>query len=204
MLGEKLRDYAGRGNVIVLALPRGGVPVAHEIAEAIGADMDVFFVRKIGVPGYPELAMGAIASGGVPLIDSEMVKEFGLSKEEVAAVVAEGEREMARQESIYRKGRPPLDLKGKTVIVVDDGIATGHTMRAAAEAVKGMGAARMVVATGAAPLSTFLHLRSEVDDVVCLIAAENFRAVGVYYEDFSQVSDEEVKRLLAIKHGPSH
>ncbi|HUL16159.1 MAG TPA: phosphoribosyltransferase family protein [Terriglobales bacterium] len=196
LLGEKLRGYAGRNDVIVLALPRGGVPVGYEIAKAIGAELDVFFVRKIGVPGFPELAMGAMASGGMPALNVQMVEEFGLSKEQVEAAILAGQREMARQEAAYRGRRPPLELKGKTVILVDDGIATGYTIRAAAEAARRMGAARVVVATGAAPVSTCERLQSEVDEVVSLITAQDFRAVGNYFEDFSQVSDEEVKRLL--------
>jgi putative phosphoribosyl transferase len=196
-LGERLLSYAGKNNVIVLALPRGGVPIGREIANTLGAPLDVFFVRKIGVPGYPELAMGAIASGGPPLIDPHLAKEFGLSVSEVDEAIAQAQRELARQESSYRKGRPPIDLRGKMAILVDDGIATGHTMRTAAQAAKQMGATRIVIATGAAPLSTFLQLQTEVDEVVCVITAEDFRAVGNFYEDFSQVSDEEVKRLLA-------
>ena len=195
-LATLLAAYAGRPDVIILGLPRGGVPIAHEIAKALRAPLDVFFVRKIGVPAFPELAMGAIASGGLHRIDPRMVREFGLSEQEVHEAIAAGERELDRQEHAYREGKPALELKGKTVILVDDGIATGHTTRLAVEAARKLGAAHVVIATGAAPLSTYEALRGEVDEMVCLIAARDFRAVGSFYEDFSQVSDEEVKQLL--------
>lgn len=180
----------------MLALPRGGVPIAYEIAKAVEARLDVFLVRKIGVPQLPELGMGAIASGGVRRIHAGLAKEFALSEEQVAAAIERSEREMARQETEYRGTRPQADLRGQTAILVDDGIATGHTMLAAIEAARQLGAANIVIAAGVAPVSTYEALKKEADEVVCLIVAADFRAVGMYYEDFSEVSDEEVKRLL--------
>jgi putative phosphoribosyl transferase len=185
----------------VLALPRGGVPIGYEIAKALDAELDVFFVRKIGVPAFPELAMGAISSGGLVHVNQNMVREFGLSQEEVAGAIAAGEQELARQEALYREGRSPLDLNGKIAILVDDGIATGQTMNVAVEAAKKLGAKHVVIAAGAAPASTCQELRTEVDGMVCLVTARDFRAVGLFYEDFSQVSDKEVQRLLRCGKG---
>ena len=196
-MAQRLSHYAGRNDVAALALPRGGVPIAYEIAKALGARLDVFLVRKVGVPQIPELGMGAIASGGVRRINAGLAKEFALSEEQITAAIERSEREMARQEAEYRGGRPQADLRGRTAILVDDGIATGHTMLAAIEAARQLGAINVVIAAGVAPVSTYEELKKEADEVVCLIVAADFRAVGMYYEDFSEVSDEEVKRLLA-------
>jgi predicted phosphoribosyltransferase len=200
-LAQRLSHYAGRNDVTVLALPRGGVPIAYEIAKTLGARLDVFLVRKVGVPQIPELGMGAIASGGVRRINAGLAKEFALSEEQITAAIERSEREMARQEAEYRGGRPQTDLRGRTAILVDDGIATGHTMLAAVEAARQLGAIKVVIAAGVAPVSTYDALKKEADEVVCLIVAADFRAVGMYYEDFSEVNDEEVKRLLAASNG---
>ena len=195
-LARFLSAYTDRDDVVVLALPRGGVPIGSEIARAIGARLDVFFVRKVGVPLYPELAMGAVASGGVRMLDENMIKEFGLSQAEIAEAVARSQGELERQEAAFRPGAAAVNLKGKTAILTDDGIATGYTMLAAIAAAKQLGAARVVVATGVAPRSTVKKLQAQVEEVICLLAPSDFRAVGLFYEDFSQVTDEEVKRLL--------
>jgi predicted phosphoribosyltransferase len=200
-LAQRLSHYAGRNDVTALALPRGGVPIAYEIAKAVGARLDVFLVRKVGVPQIPELGMGAIASGGVRRINAGLAKEFALSDEQVTGAIERSEREMARQEAEYRGARPQADLRERTVILVDDGIATGHTMLAAIEAARQLGAIKVVIAAGVAPVSTYEELKKEADEVVCLIVAADFRAVGMYYEDFSEVSDEEVKRLLSAGNG---
>lgn len=197
-LAEWLSSYSGRNEVVVLALPRGGVPVGYEIAQALRASLEVFFVRKVGVPLYPELAMGAVASGGALMLDANMVREFGLSQAEVEDAVARSRTELERQEQVFRPGRPAVDLSGKIAILTDDGIATGYTMLAAIGAAKRLGAAKVLVATGVAPPSTIEQIRQRVDEVACLMTPREFRAVGLFYEDFSQVSDEEVKRLLAL------
>ena len=196
-LAARLATYAGRSDLVVLALPRGGVPMGYEIARALQAQLELFFVRKVGVPQYPELAMGAVASGGAQKLDEAMIREFRLSQAEVAAAVARSRNGMERQEEIFREGRTATELKGKTVILTDDGIATGHTMRVAIEAVRQLGAERVIVATGVAPPSTVKMIRAEADEVVCLLEPRDFRAVGSFYEDFSQVPDNEVKRMLA-------
>jgi putative phosphoribosyl transferase len=196
LLAEKLTAYAGRPEVIVLGLARGGVEVACEIAQALRLPLDVFLVRKLGVPGYEELAMGAISSGEVQVIDPDVVESFGLSQAEIDRVIKAERRELERREQVYREGRR-LDLQGRTVILVDDGIATGSTMRAAIAAVRESGAARVVVAVGVAPLSTYLILASEADEVVCLMTPRDFWAVGQFYDDFPQLTDEDVRNLLA-------
>jgi predicted phosphoribosyltransferase len=196
LLAEKLAAYAGRSDVIILGLARGGVEVAFEIAQALRLPLDVFLVRKLGVPGYEELAMGAISSGEVQVIDPDVVESFGLSEAEINRVIKTERRELERREQVYRGGRQ-LDLQGRTVILVDDGIATGSTMRAAIAAVRESGAARVVVAVGVAPLSTYLILGSEADEVVCLMTPRDFWAVGQFYDDFPQLTDEDVRTLLA-------
>jgi putative phosphoribosyl transferase len=195
LLAEKLTAYAGRPEVIVLGLARGGVEVASEIAQALRLPLDVFLVRKLGVPGYEELAMGAISSGEVQVIDPDVVESFGLSQAEIDRVIKAERRELERREQVYREGRR-LDLQGRTVILVDDGIATGSTMRAAIAAVRESGVARVVVAVGVAPLSTYLILASEADEVVCLMTPRDFWAVGQFYDDFPQLTDEDVRNLL--------
>jgi putative phosphoribosyl transferase len=196
VLASLLGHYAGRDDVLVLALPRGGVPVAARVAEALGAPLEVFVVRKLGVPGHEELAMGAIASGGVLVRNEEVVGRLGLG-EAVLGRVAEAEgRELARRERSYREGRPPLDLTGRLVILVDDGLATGSTMRAAVAATRRLHPARVVVAVPTAPASTCQRLREEADEVVCATTPRPFRAVGFSYQSFPQTSDEEVRELL--------
>ena len=205
VLAERLRHYAGRPDVLVLALPRGGVPVAARVARALAAPLDVFVVRKLGVPGHEELAMGAIASGGVQVVNEQVVDRLGLS-EAVLGQVAETEgHELARREQRYREGRGPPDLAGRVVILVDDGLATGSTMRAAVAAARRLGPARVVVAVPTAPASTCQRLRKEADEVVCATTPRPFRAVGYSYRSFPQTSDEEVRSLLraAWSNGPA-
>ncbi len=197
LLAEHLRAYEGRDDVIVLALPRGGVPVAYEVAKALRAPLGVFVVRKLGVPGHEELAMGAIASGGVLLLDEGLVRSLGLGREELERTVAAELRELQRREEAYTGGREPPELEGKTVILVDDGLATGSTMRAAAFAVRRLNPARIVVAVPVASPETCEEFREVVDETVCVRTPRPFRAVGLWYDDFSQTSDEEVRRLLA-------
>ncbi|MGD0957714.1 MAG: phosphoribosyltransferase family protein [Candidatus Acidiferrales bacterium] len=196
LLAGKLSALANRPDVIVLGLPRGGVAVACSIATSLRAPLDVFLVRKLGVPGYEELAMGAVAMGDVQVVDPDIVEEFHLSPGNIEKVVNAETRELRRREAAFRGSRPAPDLRDRTVILVDDGIATGSTMRAAIEGVKRLGVARVVVAAGVAPLSTCLLLRPEVDDLVCLLTPREFRAVGLFYEEFPQLSDDEVRRLL--------
>jgi putative phosphoribosyl transferase len=181
---------------LVLALPRGGVPVAAEVARALGAPLDVFVVRKLGVPGHEELAMGAIASGGSRVLNDTIIRDLGLGARDIAAAEAREARELARREAIYRGARPFPDLQGRKVIVVDDGLATGATMRAAVTALRQLGPGAIVVAVPVAPPDTLALLRSEADDVVCVLSPEPFGGVGRWYESFPQVSDAEVQALL--------
>jgi predicted phosphoribosyltransferase len=197
LLAERLQAYAGRDDVIVLALPRGGVPVAYEVAKALGSPLGVFVVRKIGVPGHEELAMGAIASGGVLLLDEDLIQRLGLGREELERRIAAELRELERREAAYTGGREAPELEGKTVILVDDGLATGSTMRAAAVAVRRLNPARIVVAVPVASPETCEEFREVVDETVCVLTPRPFRAVGLWYDDFSQTSDDEVRRLLA-------
>jgi predicted phosphoribosyltransferase len=187
---------AGRDDVVVLALPRGGVPVAAELARALGAQLDVFVVRKLGLPGHEELAMGAVAPGGVLVLDDRLVRGLGIPDEVLQETVEKELRELERREAAYRAGRPPLDLEGKTVILVDDGLATGATMRAAALAVRQYNPARVVVAVPVASAETCDEFRADVDEIVCALTPSPFHAVGLWYDDFSQTSDEEVRELL--------
>lgn len=196
LLAERLKRYAGRPDVVVLGLPRGGVVVAYEVARALDAPLDVFVVRKLGVPGHEELAMGAIASGGVRVLNPEVVEGLGIPEKVIAEAVAQEKEELARRERLFRGGRPPLEVKGKTVILVDDGLATGATMRAAVAALKAMEPARLVVAVPTAPPSVAEEFERLVDEVVCLITPEPFYGVGFWYDDFSQTSNEEVVGLL--------
>ena len=202
-LAEKLADYVGRPDVLVLALPRGGVPVAYEVARALGAPLDVFLVRKLGVPGHEELAMGAIATGGVRVLNQRVLREAAIPPHEIEAVAAEEGRELARRERAYRGDRPPPGIRGKTVILVDDGLATGASMHAAVHALRQQGPRRVVVAVPVAAPETCEAFRAEVDEIVCAVTPELFYAVGLWYEDFSQTSDEEVRELLATARHPS-
>jgi putative phosphoribosyl transferase len=195
-LASRLGKYANREDVMVLGVPRGGVPVASEVAAALNLPLDIFVLRKLGVPGHEELAFGAIGSGGVRVLDREVVKSVGLSDSVIELVTRAERTELARREQIYRGGRPPLDVRGKTVILVDDGIATGSSLRAGVRALRQMQPAAIVIAAPVAPRSTVNRLRREVDDVVCAAIPERFYGVGQFYHDFSQVSDEEVNELL--------
>src|SRR6202040_2764142 len=197
LLANKLTAYANRPDVLVLALPRGGVPVAYEVARALAAPLDVFLVRKLGVPGYEELAMGAVATGGVRVLNDQIVQQLNIPSYVIDAVAAQEQQELERRERLYRGGRPPPDVRGRTLILVDDGLATGATMRAAVMALRQLQPARIVVATPTASPETCEELRSEVDEVICAITPEPFLAVGHWYEDFSQTTDDEVRDLLA-------
>ena len=195
-LALHLRKYANRDDVIVLGAPRGGVPVAFEVATALRAPLDVFVLRKLGVPGREEFAFGAIASGGVRVVDMDTVEGLGITGLDIERVTRAERQELERRERAYRGGRPPLDVRGLTVILVDDGIATGSTMRAAIRALRQMKPSRIVIAVPVAPVSTCNRLQFEADELVCLEMPEPFHGVGQFYDDFSQVSDEEVKNLL--------
>ncbi|MDB5396269.1 MAG: Erythromycin esterase [Rhodospirillales bacterium] len=196
-LARELRGYAGRSDVVVLGLPRGGVPVAAEVARALRVPMDVFIVRKLGIPGYEELAMGAVATGGVRVVNDEIIRRLGIPSYVIDAIAEKEQHELRRRERLYRGGRPPPDVKGRTVILVDDGLATGATMQAAVKALKQLQPARIVVAVPTAARETCELLKSQVDKVVCAITPEPFLAVGHWYDDFSQTTDDEVRALLA-------
>jgi putative phosphoribosyl transferase len=195
-LALRLRKYANRDDVIVLGAPRGGVPIAFEVATALRAPLDVFVLRKLGVPGREEFAFGAIASGGVRILDRRTIEGLGITGLDIERVTRAEKQELERRERAYRGGRPPLDVSGLTVILVDDGIATGSSMLAAIRALRQMKPARIVIAVPVAPSSTCSQLQFEVDELVCLEMPEPFYGVGQFYDDFSQVTDEEVKELL--------
>jgi predicted phosphoribosyltransferase len=197
LLGKRLAKYANQPDVMVLALPRGGVPVACEVAQALQAPLDVFVVRKLGAPGHEELAMGAIASGGVRVLNRDVVEGLNIPENVIDAVAARELRELERRERAYRDDRPAPDVQGRTVILVDDGIATGSTMKAAVEALRQLEARRIVVAVPTAALSTVLAMRPDVDELVAVMTPADFAGVGQWYEDFSQTTDEEVRDLLA-------
>lgn len=196
ILGERLKAYANRSDVVVLALPRGGVPVAAEVGAALRAPVDVFVVRKLGTPGQPELAMGAIASGGVRVLNDEVVRLLHLTEDTIDRVAREEQRELERRERLYRGGRPFPALADQVVILIDDGLATGSTMRAAVEAVRQHRPAKVVVAVPAAAAETCADLKVEVDEIVCAVTPQPFYAVGLWYENFEQTTDEEVRDLL--------
>jgi predicted phosphoribosyltransferase len=181
----------------VLAQPRGGVPVAYEVASALDLPLDVFVVRKLGIPGYDELAMGAVATGGVRVLNDQLVTRLGIPERVIEAVAAREQQELARRERLYRGGRPPPDVRGRTVILVDDGLATGATMHAAIAALRQLQPARIVVAVPTASPEICEEIREKVDDVICAITPEALHAVGLWYQDFSQTTDEEVHDLLA-------
>ena len=195
-LAGELHAYAGRDDVIVVALPRGGVPVGYEVALALGVPLEVMQVRKLGVPGHEELAMGAIASGGVRIVSENVVEALGIPERVIATVAAAEVQELERRERVYREGRLFPEMRGRTVILVDDGLATGSTMRAAVAALRSLGAARLVAAVPVAPKESRDAMREVVDEVVCASVPERFQAVGEWYDDFSQISDQEVSELL--------
>jgi putative phosphoribosyl transferase len=195
-LAGYLRHYSDHPDVIVLGLPRGGVPVAFEVAQALHAPLDVFLVRKLGVPGREELAMGAIASGGVPNLNREVVDMLQINDPTIQRVAAQEQKELARQEALYRGDRPRPHIQDQTVILIDDGLATGSTMKAAAEALRRQSPARIVVAVPVAASSTCEELEAYVDEMVCATTPSPLYAVGMWYEDFSQTSDREVQQLL--------
>jgi putative phosphoribosyl transferase len=196
VLAEQLKHWAGRPDVIVLALPRGGVPVAYEVAHELHAPMDVFIVRKLGVPGHEELAMGAVATGGVRVLNDQVVYGLGIPDYVIDAVANWELQELGRRQRLYRGSRPPTDVGGKTVILVDDGLATGSTMLAAVQALRQQGPAKIVVAVPVASPDTCELLKAYVDETVCAATPEPFYAVGLWYRDFSQTTDEEVRELL--------
>src|SRR5213596_3847715 len=196
-LAEKLDKYAGRDDVIVLGLPRGGVPVAYEVAKRLHAPLDLFIVRKLGVPGFEELAAGAIASGGVRVLNEDVTRAIPHAHEMIEAVTVRETAELERREQIYREGRPSPELRDRIVILVDDGLATGATMRAAVKALRQQGAAKIVVAVPVGPPDTCEELAQEADEAICLSTPPFFQAVGQYYEDFSQTNDDDVRELLS-------
>jgi predicted phosphoribosyltransferase len=196
-LAAALSHYANQANVLVLGLPRGGVPVAYEVARALHAPLDVFLVRKLGFPGHPELAMGAIATGGVRILDRQLIQMYGVPADAIELVTTQERQELARRERLYRDDRPPPDVRGRTAILIDDGLATGSTMRAAVEALREEGARRIVVAVPVAPPDTCEAMKDEVDEIVCAVTPEPFRAVGIWYADFSETMDDEVRDLLS-------
>lgn len=195
-LAAELGEYANRHDVVVMALPRGGVPVAFEVAQQLHAPLDIFLVRKLGVPGHEELAMGAIASGNVRVINQQVVRSLGIQQAAIDAVAEQELRELQRRERAYRGDRPVPETRGRTVILVDDGLATGSTMRAAATALRQTEPLRLVVAVPVASPDTCNEFREEVDEIVCAQTPEPFYAVGRWYKDFSQTTDEEVHQLL--------
>lgn len=195
-LAKDLAAYTGAPGLLVLALPRGGVPVAAEVAEALNAPLDIFLVRKLGVPGQEELAMGAIASGGIRVLNDEVLRYASVAPDVIDAVAARELRELERRERAYRGDRPEPEVRGRTVILVDDGLATGSSMRAAVAALHTEHPARLVVAVPVAARETCDSFRTLVDDIVCTLAPDVFYAVGLWYEDFSQTTDEEVSVLL--------
>jgi putative phosphoribosyl transferase len=196
ILASRLNRYEGRDDVIVLGTPRGGVVVAFEVATALKLPLDIFVVRKLGVPGHEELAFGAIASGGVHIIDRDIVEGYGLTGSDIERVIQKEEQEMRRRENVYRGARPALDVRGRTVILVDDGIATGASIRAGIRALRLLNPARIVVAVPVAPPTTCARLMSETDELVCLEMPHQFFGVAQFYVDFSEVPDEEVNDLL--------
>ena len=200
-LAKELRQYTGSPDVVVLGLPRGGIPVAYEVARALGAPLDVFVVRKLGLPGQEELAIGAIASGGVRVVNDELVRRIGVPAEVLDEVAAREGRELARRERDYRGSRGPLPVAGRTVILVDDGLATGASLRAAATALRRLKPARIVAAVPVGAAETCAEFRDVVDEVVCSETPEPFWAVGNWYDDFSQTTEEEVRRLLEKARG---
>jgi putative phosphoribosyl transferase len=202
LLALELAHYADRKNCVVLALPRGGVPVAHELSQALRLPLDILVVRKLGVPGHEELAMGAIASGGIRIINPHTLSALGISSGALAEVERRELIEMERRERIYRGNKAPLEVSEKTVILVDDGIATGATIRAAIASLHQRGARKIVVASPVAPESVVISLSNIAEEIVCLLKPKDFGGVGWWYEDFSQTSDEEVRSILNLESEP--
>jgi putative phosphoribosyl transferase len=203
LLAKKLAKYARRENVLVLGIPRGGVPVAFQVAQALHVPLDVFICRKLGVPGQEELALGAVASGGVRVLNDEIIGLLGISPAKIEQIAALQQGELERRERTYRGDRPPLDVRGKIAILIDDGIATGASMLAALTALRRLEPARIVVAVPVAPLSTIERLRQTADEVACVDTPEEFYAIGQFYEGFSQTTDEEVCELLRQAERPA-
>lgn len=198
-LGTELQRLAPLGEVVVLALPRGGVPVGYEVARVLGAPLDVFVVRKLGFPGHAELAMGAIASGGVRVLNDDLLTSFPVSQSAIDAVTRSEQRELERRERAYRENRALVHVEGRTVVLVDDGLATGSSMRAAVLAVRRLRPARVIVAVPVGAADTCRSIRGIADDVVCALTPEPFQAVGLWYSDFSETTDDEVRHLLAAR-----
>ena len=204
LLAKKLSKYANRKDVLILALPRGGVPVGFEVAKALNAPLDILVVRKLGVPGQEELAMGAIATGGVRVLNEEVIRQARISDQLIEAVTAREQSELRRRELAYRGHATPPQISGKTIILVDDGIATGSTMRAAIAALRQQCPSKLVIAVPTAPLSSCDELRTIADEVVAVMMPEHFYAVGLWYAIFSQTSDEEVRQLFELSSHRQH
>lgn len=202
-LALKLKHYRDRPNVVVLGLPRGGVPVAYEVAQALNAPLDIFVVRKLGVPGYEEMAMGAIATGDVRYLNQDLVQKLQIAPEAIDQVAAIEQRELERREQAYRGGRPAPELRDRIVILVDDGLATGATMQAAVMALRQQHPAKMVVAVPVAASETCAAFEREVDEVICAETPQMFRAVGLWYQKFDQTTDQEVRDLLRQAANPN-
>ncbi len=198
LLAHALPAYKGRDDVLVLALPRGGVPVGYEVAKALDAELDVLIIRKLGVPQHPELAMGAVGSGGALYLNEQIVDLAGVSPPEISVVLEQERREFVRREALYRRLRPAANVQGRTVIVVDDGIATGASMRAAILALRPSRPERVVIAVPVAPVDAREQFEDLADAFVCLLSPRNFAAVGQFYEEFDPTDDEEVRRLLGV------
>jgi putative phosphoribosyl transferase len=196
VLAKRLKRIAAPSQPLVLGLPRGGVPIAFEIARELGADLDIFLVRKLGVPGQEELAMGAIASGGAKVLNEALIRRLRISSEEISEIVAREEREIVRREALYRAGLPPLPIESRVVVLVDDGLATGASMLAAVHAVRQHNPTSVTIAVPVAAKDACEDLRREADEIICAFSPEPFYAVGAWYEDFSQTTDGEVRRLL--------
>lgn len=195
-LARALKQYAGHPDALVLALPRGGVPVAFEVATKLNLPLDIFLVRKLGVPGHEEFAMGAMASGGITFLNPEVVRQLRISRGEIKEVIERERGELERREEAYGRDRRMLDIRDRTLILIDDGLATGSTMKAAVKALREQSPRKIVVAVPVAPSSTCKEFEREADEMVCLLAPELFFAVGEWYEDFSQTTDDEVRDLL--------
>ena len=196
ILARQLEKYKNRPDVLVLALPRGGVPVAYEVAKELNAPLGIFLVRKLGVPGHEEVAMGAIATGGIRILNEDFIRQLGIPKRVVDAVTAREQQELERRERLYRGDQPAPDIKGRTVIIVDDGLATGSTMKAALAALRKQQPAKLVVAVPTAPPETCDSLRADADEVICAVTPDPFLAVGAWYRGFDQTTDDEVRDLL--------